>query len=335
MKPGPARNPWLARGMRAATAVMLTGALSGCGKTAPRAFNGYVEGDYVRLSSPIGGMLTRVYLQRGQQADANVPAFVLERDSEQAAEQEARFRVEQAKAQRSDLEKGKRPDEIAAAQAQLAQAQAALGLARANLARNRQLVAQGFQSSATLDDLQAQVDANDNRVRELQAQLRLAQQGARRDAIAAAAEQVRAAEAQAAQAAWRVTQKAQRTPVAGAVADVLYREGEWVPPGSPVVALLPPGNVKARFFVPQAEANALRLGQRVVIRCDGCGAAIDGTVSYIAPEAEFTSPLIYSKENRAALVFMVEARPAPEQAARLHPGQPVEVSLAAAATGAP
>ena len=175
------------------------------------------------------------------------------------------------------------------------------------------------------------------RVAESNAQLRLAVQGGRSNEVAGAAEEVQAAHALLAQAQWRLEQKTQRTPVAGDVVDVLYREGEFVPAGMPVVSLLPPGNIKARFFVPQSMLGGLSVGQPVSLRCDGCGAPIAARISFMAREAEYTAPLIYSKENRATLVFMVEARPAPADARRLHPGQPLEVRLATAAPaeGAP
>jgi HlyD family secretion protein len=91
--------------------------------------------------------------------------------------------------------------------------------------------------------------------------------------------------------------------------------------------VLPAGNVKVRFFVPESRLGTVRAGQKVSIACDGCPAPIAATVSYIAPQAEFTPPVIYSKESRAKLVFMVEARPAPADAVKLHPGQPVDVTL--------
>ncbi len=313
----------------------LSACLVGCAKPETGVYNGYAEADYVRLSSPIGGTLKAVYLKRGEPVQANVPAFALEQEAERAAEQEARFRVEQAKAQASNLKLGKRPDELAAAQAQLAQADAALHLSAANLARQRQLVADKFLSPASLDEVRASVEYDQSRVRELTAQMRVARAGARPDEINAAQEQVKATESQLAQAAWRVAQKAQRTPVAGDVIDVLYREGEWVPAGSPVVQLLPPGNVKARFFVPQAVLGELALGKAVAISCDGCGAPIDAKLSFIAREAEFTSPIIYSKENRGALVYMLEAQPVASQAQRLHAGQPIEVRWAGVGTKAP
>ncbi|MEP7085019.1 MAG: HlyD family secretion protein, partial [Betaproteobacteria bacterium] len=166
---------------------------------------------------------------------------------------------------------------------------------------------------------------------EQRAQLRVAQNGARTDEVAAAEKEVSAAEAAYAQAGWKVDQKTQNAPAAADVTDVLYREGEFVPAGSPVVTLLPSGNIKARFFVPELKLGAIKLGQPVTIQCDGCGAPINGTVSFIAREAEYTAPIIYSKENRASLVFMIEARPDPDAAKRLHPGQPLELRLAATA----
>ncbi len=95
----------------------------------------------------------------------------------------------------------------------------------------------------------------------------------------------------------------------------------------PVVRLLPPGNIKLRFFVPQDELGRLRLGQALEAACDGCGAPIPARISYIATQAEYTPPVIYSREVRGKLVFMVEARPQADQATRLHPGQPVDVRL--------
>jgi prepilin-type N-terminal cleavage/methylation domain-containing protein len=111
------------------------------------------------------------------------------------------------------------------------------------------------------------------------------------------------------------------------VTDTLYREGEWVPAGSPVVRMLPPKNVKVRFFVPEPQLGAVKVGQAVELACDGCAAKIAATVSFIAPQAEYTPPVIYSRENRSKLVFLVEARPSKDDAVKLHPGQPVDVRL--------
>ena len=97
--------------------------------------------------------------------------------------------------------------------------------------------------------------------------------------------------------------------------------------GSPVVTVLPPANVKVRFFVPEPRLGAMRVGQRVEVSCDGCGAPVAAQVTYISPQAEYTPPVIYSRESRAKLVFLVEARANAADSARLHPGQPVDVKL--------
>ncbi|SHM08111.1 HlyD family secretion protein [Rhizobacter sp. OV335] len=310
----------------------IAAALAACSEPPAEGYAGYAEGDYVRLSAPVAGTLTRLHLQRGDRVDAAAPAFVLEQDSERAAREEAESRLRAAQQQLLNLQQGRRPDELAAARAQLAQAQAALALSNAELARTAKLVAEQFNSPATLDQARSKVASDQAHVNELAAQLRVANLGARTPEIAAAAQEVKAAQAQLDQADWRVAQKTQRVPASAAAADVvdvLYREGEYVPLGGPVLTLLPPGNIKARFFVPQAVVGALRVGQAVSLHCDGCGAPIAARLSFVAREAEFTSPLIYSRENRAALVFMVEARPEPADARRLHPGQPLQVLLGA------
>jgi HlyD family secretion protein len=95
--------------------------------------------------------------------------------------------------------------------------------------------------------------------------------------------------------------------------------------GAPVVSLLPPQNIFVRFFVPESAFGSLHQGDPVVFLCNGCPADLAGTISFISPQAEYTPPLIYSETTKAKLVFRAEARPPPEQAPLLNPGQPVEV----------
>lgn len=288
-------------------------------------YSGYVEADYVRLASPLAGTLAHSYVARGAQVAAGAPAFVLEQDSERAARLEAEARLGRAQAALADLEKGKRAPELAVVQAQLAQAQAALALSRAALAREVRLQQSGFVSPARLDEMRAAARRDDERVRELRAQLTVARLGARRDALQAAREDVRAAQAQLDQANWKLAQKTVKVPVGASVADVLYREGELVPAGAPVVSLLAPGYLRARFFVPERQLGAIKLGEEMRLQCDGCPGPVAARVSYIAREAEYTAPLIYSQESRASLVFLIEATPYGPGADALHPGQPLEV----------
>ncbi len=304
--------------------------LSACQRAAPESFPGYAEADYVRLAAPLGGTLAQLHLKRGDAGVANAPAFVLEQQSETAAREEAEARQRRAQEVLTNLQRGKRPDEIAALEAQRAQAVAALELANAEYKRVADLVAKRFNSPASLDQARTTLASDQARVRDIDAQLRLARQGARDNEVKAAEQDLKAAQAQVEQAQWRVGQKTQKLPQAGDVVDVLYQPGEYVPAGAPVLTLLPPENVKARFFLPQPLLGRVALGQEVQLRCDGCPAPIAARISFIAREAEYTAPLIYSQENRATLVFMVEARPAAADARRLHPGQPLAVHLGTA-----
>lgn len=297
-----------------------------CSPAADTSFPGYAEGEYVRLAAPLAGTLVRVNFKAGDSAAAGAPAYVLEQGSETASRLEANSRVQRAEALLADLRKGARSDELAAIAADLRGAEAALALSRSNLERDRKLVSENFISRARIDQSSAAVAADRARVEQAAARLRSAQSSARSDQVAAAEKEVEAARAQLAQAQWRLDQKAQTIPAAGLVSEVNYRVGEWVPAGSPVLAILPPANIKARFFIPEARLGQLKIGQQATIACDGCAKPIKARISFIAPQAEFTSPLIYSKENRSTLVFMAEATTDERQAGSLHPGQPLTVT---------
>lgn len=305
-------------------------ALAGCYQAPPAGYPGYVEGEFVRVAAPLSGTLLELAVQRGTQVAKDAPLFTLESEQERAARAEAEARVRQAQATLANLEKARRPPEIAAARAQLAQAQASLRQSEADLARTQKLVADKFLPPQQRDQALAARDRDRGRVAELSQQLQVANLPARADEIAAATADVKAASDALAQAQWRLEQKSQTAPAAGLVADTLYRAGEWVAAGAPVVSLLPPANVKLRFYVPETVVGSLRIGDAVTVRCDGCGADIPAKVRFIATQAEFTPPVIYSRENRANLVFLVEAWPDTPNPA-LHPGLPVEVALAAGA----
>ena len=300
---------------------------AGCGNRDPAALQGYVEGDYVRVAAPFAGTLVKLDAQRGQNVEPGTPLFALEAENEDAARREANERVRRAQAQVEDLKKGKRPTEIESSRAQLAQAQAAANFSERELARQLDLVAKGFVSQQRADEARAARDRDRNRVAELQADLDTARSGSRPDEIRAAEAEAAAAREALAQADWRLRQKTVAATVAGTVTDTLFVRGELVPAGAPVVSMLPPANVKVRFFVAEPKLGSVKVGQKVTLACDGCGGAINATISFIAPQAEFTPPVIYSKDNRAKLVFLVEARPSPEDAVKLHPGQPVDVTL--------
>lgn len=312
---------------RNAVAVLALLALAACSRPQPQHYQGYAEAEYVRVALPFAGSLERLQVARGAQVKTGDPLFVLERENEAAARREAEERLRTAEAQLANLQKGRRPTEIEAMQAQIVQAETTSTLSQAQLRRSEQLVAKNFISKEKLDEARTAYDSARARVAQLKADLATARLAAREDEIKAAQGAVAAAQATLEQADWKLGQKSATAPVAGLVADTLYVKGEWVAAGAPVVSLLPPQNIKLRFFVPEPQLGALRVGQNLSIGCDGCAAPIPARITFIAPQAEFTPPVIYSQESRAKLVFLIEARPAPEDAVKLHPGQPLEVSI--------
>jgi HlyD family secretion protein len=298
--------------------------LAGCQKPASDAWQGYVEGEYVLLASPYAGQLQKLYVRRGDAVEAGKPVYALEQEAERAARTEAEERMRSAQARAENLQAARRPPEIAALREAVNQAKAARALSRANLAREQELFRKGFSPRARLDDARTAAERDAARVKEAQAQLNNAQMPVGRDEERKAAEgELEAAKAALAQAAWRLEQKSVAAPVSGLVQDTFYVEGEWVAAGKPVASLLPPGNVKARFYVPETVVSTLLVGRAVEIACDGCQ-TVAAKVSYVSSQAEYTPPVLYSKESRSKLMFLVEAR-LPN--AELRPGQPIDVKL--------
>jgi HlyD family secretion protein len=260
-------------GLAVGLAVVLA---AGCTPSSSNVFQGYIEGEYVYIASPLGGTLTNLAVVRGDEIPGGRLLFGLERGSEAAM--------------------------LAEAKKNLSRAQAGLALSEAAFARRVQLRKdQGVISAEELDQARAQRDADQAQVESQTAALDKAQ--------------------------WSFDQKQQFATTNAQVHDTLYRVGEWVAAGNPVVELLPPANLKVRFFVPQAVLPKIRPGEAVSVTFDGGSHAYPATINYISTKAEFTPPVMYNRENRSKLVYMVEAKFSPADAADLRPGQPVDVEL--------
>ena len=312
--------------------------LSGCAKEKSQALQGYVEGEFANVGASAAGTLTKLAVKRGDKVAPNATLFTLDNTSEQAAKQQAQEQVKAAQNRLANLQTGKRPPEVAVTTAQAEQAAAARRLSELQWQQQQKLFKGGFISQAALDQARANYERDIARYDETEAQGRVARLPLGRDAeLRAAAADLDAARAALAQADWRLSQRNGLAPAnaeGALVQDTFFVEGEWVPAGRPVVSLLPPGNVKVRFFVPETQVGAVHPGDPVSIACDGCGAPISAKVSFISTQAEYTPPVIYSKDSRAKLVFMIEARPGPQDGAKLRPGQPVDVTLNPSATTA-
>lgn len=303
---------------------LLVLALAGCGESRDSGFQGYVEAEFTYLASPQSGYLDKLAVARGETIKAGQAVFSLSNQAVTDSVAEARSRLQQAGQRLADMKKGARPSELEGLEAQLSQASSSLEITSLAYKRRKKLFSQKAIPQADLDNARALYDRDLARVAQAKAQLVTARLGARTDQIAAAASEVAAISAVLKKASWTQSQLARTAPVGGLIFDTYFTRGEWVPAGRPVASLLAPGNIKVRFFVPEPLVATFKPGQAVGLSCDGCAEGMTGRITYISPQAEYTPPVIYSAENRAKLVFMIEAKPDADQPA-LKPGQPMSV----------
>lgn len=283
--------------------------------------SGYIEGEPLYLAAPVAGTVRTLHVARGQEVRAGQPLFVVDPAQVRSQYDQASAEQAAARAQAQDARKGQRPVELAVFEANIAAAEAQAREAHATLRRIEPLVRQGWYAPARLDDARAAAQAADAQVRAARRQRDAAALGAREDQIRAADARVSQAAAAVEGAEARLADVAPKAPADARVEDVFFHAGEWAPAGQPILSLLPDARIKVRFFVPERELAAYRVGRAVRFSCDGCAKGLTARIEYVSPRPEFTPPVIYSREARDRLVYMVEARPA----ARLNPGQPVDV----------
>ncbi|MHC1789322.1 HlyD family secretion protein [Solidesulfovibrio sp.] len=310
-----------------AAACVLGLGLAACSRPEPKTYQGYVEGEFVYVAGKLAGRLDALAVARGDRVTSGQPLYGLEHAYETQGLALAEAELRQAEATLDDRKKGLRPEEIGQIEADLRRAEAARELSRLEYDRRVKLYATATIAKEELDTARTVSVQDTHQVKELEAKLATGRLPSRIDQVRAAADAVDAARAKVAQARWNLDQMTQSAGVAGLVYDTLHYQGEWVAAGSPVVVLLPERNVKARFFVPEAVAGRLPVGSAVQVSWDGAAAPVTATVNFVAPKVEYTPPVIYSQGFREKLVVMVEAAFVPADAARLNPGQPIDVRL--------
>jgi HlyD family secretion protein len=299
--------------------------LAACGQSNDGRVQGWVEGDFVFVGPDEAGRVETLSVREGDQVAAAAPLFAVDADLQAADVRSASAQVAEARARLSRLEAAQqRKEEIAVLRAQERRAESAVALSTAELERQQSLAAKGIAAQAQLDIAKANSARDKAALEEVRRQITVAQLASREEDIAAAREALAAAQARQTAAETRLARRKLAAPVSGTVQQVYYRPGEMVPAGRPVVSLLPPGNIKVRFFVAETALAKIAPGDTVQVVCDGC-APITARVSFIARSAEYTPPVIYSIEERNKLVFMIEART--ETPVGLRVGQPVTVTL--------
>jgi HlyD family secretion protein len=311
--------------------------IPGVGHAPPQSWNGYVEVDYVYAATPGAGRIERIAVSEGDAVAAGDVLFVLEASQQRAQYDAAVARADAAEAQvkaaeatLANLKTGARPEELQVTQAALMQAETSLGLAQQNFSRAEDLFEKGNVPKSQLDQAQASLDAANAAVVQLKAQLAVAQLPARDDQIAAATASVVAAQsaavaakADAANAKAMLDNRTITAPEAGRIERLYFSSGEVAGAGVPVVSIAGSDALKIKFYVNEADRPGFHLGDVVRVSCDGCAAGLTARVDHFASDPQFTPPIIYSRDERARLVFLTEAVMATQSG--ILPGQPVSI----------
>jgi HlyD family secretion protein len=312
-------------------AVLLLGAatLAACSARSDGTLQGYVEGNYVYVSAEGAGRLVERPAADGAPVKEGALLFRLDDSNEKAQLTAAEARLAQAEAQLADLQSGKRPEELAVLVAQVDAARTAYTSASDTYDRQLRLLEKGVVSQTAVDNAKTARDSAQAQLQAAERQLEVARLPARPDEIAAAERNVAAEQASLDQARIALDRRTVAAPASGTIEETFFEPGEQVSVGTPVVSLLPDVNKRVRFFLPERRLAEVKVGDHVAVACDNCPANLAAEVTFVASQAEFTPPIIYSRENREKLVFRVDARPLGDAAA-LKVGQPVDVRLAGA-----
>lgn len=290
-------------------------------------FQGYVEGYLVFMAPEEGGRIEELNVDSGDRVTEGQLLFRLDSSVQSAQRNEADAKLQQTRAQLANLKAAlQRPEEIAVLEAQEERAQAQLSLSQAELERQRTLFERGIAAKAQYDQARTAFERDKAALAEVQRQIHAGQIAGRSGEIGAAEAAVRANEAALMQTETLLAKRQVKAPSDAQVQDVYFRTGETMNAGQPVLALLPPANRRIRFYVPEPLLATIALGQTVGLTCDSCKDGLQARISFISNEAEFTPPVIFSEQERAKLVFRVEARPL--DGADLPIGLPVTVTPA-------
>jgi HlyD family secretion protein len=305
------------------TAVL--GLLPGFGAPPTPSFTGYVDAKYVYVAPASAGIIATFPVKEGQAVDKGAVLFIQTTAQQQAAVAAADAQVASAQATWQNLLTGGRAEELAASEAAVNKAKADLNLAQITFARSQKLFQSNTITQAQLDQDNATLQSAQAALKQAEAQLAVTSLPAREEQQKAAEADLEAARASAAKARADLADRTVVAPAAGRIERIYYDPGEMAPAGTPVLSLLPADALKVEFYVGEPDRMKLRLGQKVDVACDGCGAGMTGTVSWLASDPQYTSPIIYSRDERSQLVFLAEATI--DNPKNILPGQPVDVSL--------
>ncbi len=290
--------------MRNVSFIFAAAFLVSCSDASEERLSGYVEAETLYMAPQESGVIENIQVNEGDRVEAGDVLFRMKADR-------VLYQAEQAEA--AAMAARKRANDDGSLSKAVAEAEANLNRIAGDFARTQKLYRDGYVAKARFDTDRAALTAAEAQVERARAEKEAAQ------------EEYQSVEAQAGLAKQRVDDLAVSAPQAGSVERIYRRAGEVAAAGDPVVALLPPNNLKLKFYAPERMLSSFAPGNEVSFRCDGCDGGLKARITYVAAEPQFTPPVIYSLDERDKLVFLVEARPlAPEG---LRPGLPVDIAI--------
>jgi HlyD family secretion protein len=305
----------------------------------PARASGYVEATQVRVAPEVGGRVLELAVAEGDRVAAGALIARLDTGDLQIARRRAEAERDQAAAQLRLLQAGSRAEDIRQARAQEDSAQAdvqaavsELDAAAADLQRFEALLRSNAGSRKQRDDAATRREIAEARVRSARERARGAAEGvarlrsgARPEEIAAARARVAAYDAQIAGLDKNVADAVLKSPVAGIVTAKLIDAGEMAAPGLPVVVVTDLDRAWANVYVDEPVVPRLRLGQQAALLTDA-GHRLEGTITFISTQAEFTPRNVQTADERSKLVYRIKVS-VDNREGVLKTGMPVEAEL--------
>ncbi|MGB4829676.1 MAG: biotin/lipoyl-binding protein [Paracoccaceae bacterium] len=247
--------------------------------------NGRIEADLVDISTRLAGRVAEISVREG---DLVQPGDVLAvMDTTELAAQKTRAEAAVASAQAA----------VVVAQAGIAQAEASLALSQSKLARAETLGERGIVTAEDLDITRTQTQLDAAGLAAAQATVVAKERAV--DAETAALREIEA----------RISDSTLHASQAGRVLYRLAQPGEVLGGGGKVLTLVSLGDIYMEFFLPASAAPRVLLGDEARIVVDVLpGLAVPATVSFVAPQAQFTPKQVETVEERESLMFRIRVR---------------------------
>lgn len=284
--------------------------------------NGYIEGDYRFIAASQSGWLQRNTPSAGHRLSVGEVVNTLDTDNQRLALQRAQQQQQQIKAERLDLQSGKRSAELDSLRAQKKALYSTLKQARTDAERYRRLLGKNAVSRIQAETAQTRVETLQAQIAAIEADIKAAELPARQAQLESADAQLSMAATAVSQAQQSLGEREIISLFEGQVVEVYAHQGEFVRTGQVLLKVLPKNARKVIFYLPQARLAEFGLGQNIVVTADK-RAPQSAVVSYISDQVEFTPPIIYSEARREKLVFRLEAR---FREGGFPPGLPVSVA---------